>query len=273
MKVINLTHSDEEINKEPHVLAIGFFDGVHLGHQQLLQRAKRLARKQGWLFSVMTFDPHPDEVIKGDSNRKYLMPLPQKIIKMKEFGADQLFIMNFDRAFAQLLPAEFIRKYIQESNTKHVVVGFDFTFGFKAKGNTELLAKESKEYGFGLSVIPKKTYHEQKISSTRIRDLVKKGKMEIIPYYLGENYKICATVSRTVTGWYTVRSSARVLLPAPGVYLVEIKQADRVIQAKYIQYSDQVGDNELITEKNLILDDHCTITFLSKVKEAQMLFV
>lgn len=147
MEVINLTHLDDQISQKPHIMAIGFFDGVHLGHQELLNRAKELARKQNVLFTAMTFSPHPDEVLKGNKNRKYLMTLPEKIKKMEAMGVDKLFVMEFDRTFASFLPADFIQRYILNSNTKHVVVGFDFTFGFKAQGNTQLLQKESKKVG------------------------------------------------------------------------------------------------------------------------------
>src|SRR5699024_1962980 len=83
MEVIHITQASKQFNKVAHVMAIGFFDGVHLGHQELLNHAKSLAEKNNVLFTALTFSPHPDEVIKGDKNRKYITPLPQKIEKMR----------------------------------------------------------------------------------------------------------------------------------------------------------------------------------------------
>src|SRR5699024_206983 len=158
MEVFYLTHSSELKNLESHVMAIGFFDGVHLGHQALFQHAKDKAAEQQMKCSAFTFSPHPDEIIKRDSDIRYLTPLEEKIDKIRKCGVDQLFVMNFDKAFASLPPLDFIEKFIAGMNVKHVVVGFDFTFGFKAEGNTTLLAEESNKGKFGLTVVPKKVY-------------------------------------------------------------------------------------------------------------------
>jgi len=275
MEVVHLTHLDEQINKEPHIMAIGFFDGVHLGHQELLIRAKELAEKQNVLFTAMTFSPQPDEVLKGDRDRKYLLPLPQKIKKMETMGVDKLFVMEFDRTFASLPPADFIRKYIINSNTRHVVVGFDFTFGFKAQGNTELLRKESKEFGFGLSVIPKKTYLQEKISSTLIRGLVQDGKVDLVPYYLGSNYEVSVNILRyNINGNIVVQPDSLALLPTPGCYFVEVKQGAKTLHGKLYHYSDSLKDSELeLSEPIHDLGESCTIVFLSRIKQAESLSV
>lgn len=275
MKVIELSHTDEKMGKAPQVLAIGFFDGIHLGHMKLLSHAKKVADKQDVLFSVLTFYPHPDVVIKGHKNRKYLMPLPQKISKMESIGVEQLFIMNFDRAFASLPPAEFIRKYIVESNTRHVVVGFDFTFGYKAQGNTDFLLHESEKHGFGLSVIPKKTYLGEKISSTRIRNLVKNGKVESIHNYLGGNYEISGRILQNELAKKVIfKPSSQALLPAPGTYNVRIKQNNRVIQGKYYQYADTIERNILMVNENAVTyGAPCKIAFINKEKNVKSLSV
>lgn len=223
MEVFYLTHSSELKNLESHVMAIGFFDGVHLGHQALFQHAKDKAAEQQMKCSAFTFSPHPDEIIKGDSDRKYLTPLEEKIDKIKKCGVDQLFVMNFDKAFASLPPLDFIEKFIAGMNVKHVVVGFDFTFGFKAEGNTTLLAEESNKGKFGLTVVPKKVYRNSKISSTATRKLVNEGNVEHIPHYLGMNYQIKAIVDDTKSdNNLSVVASDRYMLPKRGMYEVEV---------------------------------------------------
>ncbi|BAC14827.1 riboflavin kinase : FMN adenylylate transferase (riboflavin biosynthesis) [Oceanobacillus iheyensis HTE831] len=275
MEVINLTHRDKQLSQIPHIMAVGFFDGVHLGHQELLKHAKELARKQNILFTAMTFSPHPDEVLKGDKNRKYLMSLSQKIKKMESIGVDKLFVMEFDYTFASLLPAEFIQKYIVNSNTKHVVVGFDFTFGFKAQGNTTYLQKESEKLGFGLSVIPKKTYLQEKISSTLVRGLIQEGNVDLVPYYLGSNYEVSVHVLQyKINGNIIVHPSEKSIFPSPGSYLVKVKHGTKTLNGKFHQFSNSRGDNTLeLNEPVHEFRDDCSIEFVSRVKFTESLSV
>lgn len=224
MEVIHLDHSTMPSMKEGHVMAIGFFDGVHLGHQELLNEARDLAKRKGCKFSVMTFSPHPSEVIRKDRNFQYLMTLPQKVAKMERLGVDKLFITKFDLNFASLQPTEFVQKYIRDINACHVVVGFDFTFGFKAQGNTELLKRECFNEYWGVSVISKKKCDKEKISSTRIRNMVKAGDFSSIPECLGEHYSIRVTVGAQKSAChYTVHSDSKITLPGSGSYRVKVK--------------------------------------------------
>lgn len=224
MEVIHLDHSAIPAIKERHVMAIGFFDGVHLGHQELLNEARDLAERKGCRFSVMTFSPHPSEVIRKHSGFQYLMTLPQKVAKMERLGVDTLFITKFDLNFASLRPTEFVQKYIRDINTCHVVVGFDFTFGFKAEGDAELLKQESSNEPWGVSVISKKKCAEEKISSTRIRNMVKAGDFSSIPNCLGEHYSVRVEVGAEGPAChYTVHGDPNAVLPASGSYDVEVK--------------------------------------------------
>lgn len=272
MEVVYLSHLDEQIKKEPHIMAIGFFDGVHLGHQELLNHAKELAYKNNALFTAMTFSPHPDEVIKGDKDRRYLMSLPQKINRMAAMGVDKLFVMKFDRTFASLPPTDFIKNYIVGLNVRHVVVGFDFTFGFKAQGNAELLRKESKKGNqFGLSVIPKKSYLQEKISSTRIKELLQDGNVDLVPYYLGNHYEVNVNIFQySINGNTVIKLNNKSVLPAIGTYFVDVIQGAKTLRGIFHQYSESSTDNELeLNEPISKLDDGCFIVFLSKVKTAR----
>lgn len=275
MEVVNLTHLDEQISKQPHIMAIGFFDGVHLGHQELLNHAKELAKKQNVLFTVMTFSPHPNEVLKGDTDHKYLMTLPEKKKKMKAMGVDKLFIMEFDRTFASLLPADFIQKYILNSNTRHVVVGFDFTFGFKAQGNTQLLRMQSKKSGFGLSVIPKKTYMEEKISSTLIRGLVQEGDIDLVPYYLGSNYEVNVNILQyKINRNVVVQPNDKSIFPSHGSYIVKVNHGTKISYGKFHRRPDSNDDNILeFMDPVHEYGDICSIEFISKAEVTESLSV
>src|SRR5699024_2861138 len=273
MEVIHITQASEQFNKEAHVMAIGFFDGVHLGHQELLNHAKSLAEKNNVLFTALTFSPHPDEVIKGDKNRKYITPLPQKIEKMRALGVDKLFVMTFDKAFASLPPADFINYYIINTHTKHVVVGFDFTFGLKAEGDTLLLRKQSKKQSFGLSVIPKKTYRNEKISSTLLRRLIGDGEVDRIPFYLGANYQVkIETGKKHQTGSQNVRTLGSYILPKAGIYFVKISDGRRTVQGEFHRYAEK--DNEIVAPGLQALHgEELSILFLSKVSAASVVSV
>ncbi|GIO22733.1 FAD synthetase family protein [Oceanobacillus sp. J11TS1] len=276
MEVVYLTHLDEQIDQEPHIMAIGFFDGIHLGHQALLNHAKKLAYEKNVLFTAMTFSPHPDEVIRGDKNRKYLMPLPQKINRMAEMGVDKLFVMTFDRTFASLPPADFIQTYIVGLNVKHVVVGFDFTFGFKAQGNNDLLRRESRKSSqFGLSVIPKKTYLHEKISSTLIKELIQRGELDLVPYYLGANYEVEVNIlDYSTNGNIVVQPNHKSLLPAPGIYNVEVIQGEKRLYGKFYHHPESRTENELeLNEPLYELDKTCSIAFMSEVRTARSVSV
>lgn len=224
MEVIHITQAAYIQNNQPHVMAIGFFDGVHLGHQRLFSKAKKHARKLGCKSSALTFSPHPDEVIKGHVNRKYITPLQEKIDKIGQCGIDTVYVMKFDKEFASLPPMDFIDRYITGTNAKHIVVGFDFTFGFKAEGTTTLLKEQSEERNYGLSVIPKMTYLHSKIGSTETKALIQAGNVADVPKYLGAHYEANGYMIEydALQGKGQIQMHAQQILPEYGTFLVEV---------------------------------------------------
>ncbi|GAA0440405.1 hypothetical protein GCM10008983_16790 [Lentibacillus halophilus] len=269
MQIVYLSHPIEQAFTNEQVMAIGFFDGIHLGHQELLHHAKQVAEEKKILFTAMTFSPHPDEIIKGDKNRKYLTPLPQKIKKMAEYGVEKLYVVTFDKRFASLPPIEFINHYIIGTHSKHVVVGFDFTFGFKARGDTQFLRDKSQSCGYELSVIDKKTYMGEKISSTLLRELLMEGKVASIPHYLGENYCVNANVTRENGDFVTVAASERYLLPSHGEYYVNIIVGESVYNGVF--YRNKLTENEcLVNDSGIKQGTELTIEFLEKVHVESM---
>ncbi|QIZ06489.1 FAD synthetase family protein [Priestia megaterium] len=227
MEIEYITHSlDATLSmNDPHVMALGFFDGVHLGHQSLLQQAKAIAKKENVKFTVMTFDPHPNEIFKRETDRRYITPPDSKLERISALGADKIFVMNFNFPFASLPADDFIQKYIVGLNAKHVVVGFDFTFGHKAQGDVDYLRHFSKNSSFEVTVISKKTRNNQKISSTLIRKLISDGDVHLIPDYLGKHYEITGSLDSLVES--PIQNTAfhihnKYLMPKPGLYKVEI---------------------------------------------------
>jgi riboflavin kinase / FMN adenylyltransferase len=230
VNVINLKHPHQVTNLPSLVCALGYFDGVHLGHQKVILEAKNKAFELRMKSAVMTFNPHPSVVLgKSTKHVRYISPLEDKILLFEELGIDFVFIVDFSLAFAHLLPQEFIDQYIINLNIKHVVAGFDFSYGKMGKGTMETLPFHSRNE-FSYTVIPKLTVEGEKISSTLIRQLIADGKMEALTKLLGRYYQTSGKVihgdkrGRTI-GFPTANVELRgdYLLPPLGVYAVRFK--------------------------------------------------
>ena len=175
------------------LVVIGVFDGVHKGHQEILSRAKELAN--GEKIIALTFDPHPTTVFAPERAPSLLTTLIDRIELLKIHNADQVAVMKFTKEFAAILPEDFVKNILvdQLSVTK-VVVGTDFTYGFKAAGNIETLIKSGKENGFEVIVMDLKAEDDQKISSTRIRTYILEGKVELARELLTRPHRLDGVV-------------------------------------------------------------------------------
>lgn len=210
-------------------MALGFFDGVHKGHQQVIQAAAQIAKKENVKSAVMTFDPHPSVVLgRKHKHIEHITPLEEKKKVIASLGIDYLFIVRFTSDFAALEPQQFIDEYIIKLNVKHVIAGFDYTYGKLGKGTMETIQFHSRGQ-FQSSMIEKYESGSEKISSTRIRSLLKEGKMEDAKELLGRPYKVEGTVihgdkrGRKI-GFPTanVKLSDDYFIPKMGVYAVKM---------------------------------------------------
>lgn len=233
MKLIHLTHPHQFKEEEPSVMALGYFDGIHLGHQEVILTAKRIAEERGFKSAVMTFYPHPSVVLRrAEAHVESITPLKMKENIIANLGIDILYIVKFDEAFAKLLPQQFVDDYIIRLQVKHVVAGFDFTYGRLGKGTMETLPFHARGE-FTQTVIEKVEFQEEKISSTLLRSLIREGKMEEIPSILGRYYRVEGTVvhgdkrGRQI-GFPTANVSLNddYILPPVGVYAVRLKVKD-----------------------------------------------
>jgi riboflavin kinase / FMN adenylyltransferase len=211
------------------VMALGYFDGVHLGHQKVILHAKKVAEENGFKSAVMSFDPHPSVVLgKSVQHVEYITPLNEKIRVLSNLEIDYFFVIRFTEAFAQLLPQEFVDHYLIDLNVKHVVAGFDYSYGRMGKGNMETLPFHSRKQ-FTFSVIEKLQYEHEKISSTFIRACIHKGEMERLTKFLGRFYRTSGEVihgekrGRKI-GFPTANVDVcdDYLLPPTGVYAVKL---------------------------------------------------
>ncbi|OIK13932.1 riboflavin biosynthesis protein RibF [Bacillus sp. MUM 116] len=230
VKKLNFPNHIEKSELPPLSMALGYFDGVHLGHQQVILEAKRQAKEKGLSSAVMTFDPHPSVVLgKSEQHVQYITPITEKIQILEKMGIDYVFVVHFTIEFANLLPQEFIDQYLINLNVKHAVAGFDFTYGRMGKGTMETLPFHSRGQ-FTFSVIPELTKKKKKVSSTRIRKLLKEGMTNELPDFLGRYYTTTGSVihgdkrGRTI-GFPTANVSVEdvYLLPPIGVYSVRME--------------------------------------------------
>ena len=156
------------------VLAVGIFDGVHAGHQQIIATAKHLGE-----VTVLTFDPHPTSVVAPERTPSQLISVKDRIELLKQAGATYVEVVNFNKDFSQLSPDQFIEDVLLgRFKAEHVVIGENFNFGFKAQGSPKYLSEVGPKYGFGVSIVKLQEERGSTISSTRIRSLIIDGEIE-----------------------------------------------------------------------------------------------
>ena len=221
MRVIRGTEKAGE-----RVVALGTFDGVHLGHQALLKTAKAYASKHGIPLRVYTFDRHPLEMIAPKYAPKILTTMPEKMSKMCALGVDEVQLVTFDRNMADMDPEAFLRRLRELMDVRAVVAGWNYTFGRKALGNAEMLRRDGEEHGYDVLIEQPVTRKDgTAISSSLIREELQAGNMEEADTLMGGPYTLTGTVVEGkheghLLGFPTANIAypLRKVLPAYGVY-------------------------------------------------------
>lgn len=209
------------------VVALGNFDGVHLGHQRVLGKAVEVGRERRDKVVAATFDPHPRAVLRPGTEPQLLTTLELRKEILMEYGADEVYVIRFDRDLSNKSPEEFVRDVlIGELEAGAVVVGENFRFGHKAAGHVEDLRKIMQEYGGDVYAVSiREANGEEEVNSTRIRELVAAGEMSYAAKLLGRPYLLRGEVvvgdkrGRTI-GFPTANivPALAALVPARGVY-------------------------------------------------------
>lgn len=206
-------------------LAIGVFDGVHLGHQQIIRQAIADARQHEAHALVVTFDQHPNTIVAPDRVPPLIYSPAQKLRAIESLGADALLMIHFDELFSRLTGEQFIRQLAREvGRIKSICVGADFGFGHKRSGNVALLRTLGRELDFSVHGLAAVALDGQTVSSTRIREAVRAGDFDAAGQMLGRAYSIAGTVVRGdqlghKLGFPTANlETTGLLLPPNGVY-------------------------------------------------------
>ena len=175
----------------PTVLTLGVFDGLHLGHQLIVKTVVERARAASAVPTVITFEPHPREVLHPDSAPPLLQTFDQKIEALSVLGIEQTIVIHFDKAFSQIRAEDFLREVVmQRLHAREVYLGRGFAFGHNREGNIDLLRNVSSRLGFAADEVPEVGLRGQRVSSSRIRELLLKGRVNLARRMLGRPYGV-----------------------------------------------------------------------------------
>ncbi|MDR2502690.1 MAG: riboflavin biosynthesis protein RibF [Oscillospiraceae bacterium] len=211
------------------VIALGFFDGVHIGHSALLLRTLELARARGFIPSVITFDTSPKSLVSGKPTSLINSAEDRAGLIHRLFSIDDVIFLHFDRNTSRMPWEEFVLRLHEDFGAKHLVAGHDFRFGRHGLGTAELLSEKCRKLMIGCDIIPEVTHKGRTSSSTLIRSLLLEGSIEEANEYLGHPHVLTDFVrfgyrlGRTLgTPTINMRFSDGVLLPAFGVYATRV---------------------------------------------------
>ncbi len=217
--------------KQNTIVTIGTFDGVHLGHQEIINELITRAEKANARSVLVTFDPHPREVV-GRGPTKLLTSIEERLQLLAEFRIDVVFIINFTFEFSRLPYEEFFKNIIFEKiGVKEIIVGYDHMFGRDREASIEQLKELGIQLGFAVDMMPPVKVDNEVVSSSKIRDILLRGDVWLAEKYLGRLFTVQGTVVKgdgrgRIIGFPTANIqplSDKKLLPAEGVYFVSIK--------------------------------------------------
>ena len=246
-------------------IALGNFDGVHIGHQIILKKLIASAKKNGLMSCVYTFDPHPAKILSPKTAPLLLQTREQKLESLKKMGLDKVVVEKFNAAFSRRTPEAFFEKILlKKLRATSLWVGYDFTFGVKRSGNVALLKKFCEKYGVALHVTDAQFAKQTLISSSQIRNLVSQGKVKMAAALLGRPYALRGLVKKGYgiggkqLGIHTANLKwENELLPKIGIYITRTKiTSDERRATKSWPSATSVGFNPTFPGKGFSVETH-----------------
>lgn len=266
------------------VVTSGTFDGVHLGHQKIIEQVKNQAKKHNGESVLITFDPHPRQVLfPEDKSLKIITPFKDKVEMLDHFGIDHLLKIKFDKAFSQKSSLQFINEVlITTLHTRLLVIGYDHRFGRNREGSFEYLKENATKFGFEVQEIPRQDIDDVGISSTKIRKALIAGEIEKANTYLGRSYHLSGKVIEgnkigRQLGFPTANLQLEdplQLVPADGIYAVYVEFEKNIYQGMLsIGIRPTIGDSERTIEVNIfdfdeqIYEQELKLYFIKKYRD------
>lgn len=239
-------------------VALGNFDGIHLGHKALIDTATNLGKKSQTIPSIFTFDCNFNEIKLGLKDTSLISEEKKEII-LEKLGIELLYIVNFCDEIENMTPEEFVREILlSRLNAKIVIVGFNFKFGHRALGDVDTLKLLSKKYNFEVVVIPPIIRNDQLVSSTFIRKLISEGQMKLANELLDRNYSMKGKVIRgkgrgKKLGFATanLKCDANYVSPKHGVYKTLVNYKDKIYNS-----ITNIGVNPTFSDVNFSIETH-----------------
>jgi len=282
---MNVIHAAADLNPGPGgvCLAIGVFDGVHLGHQRVIGRAGQAARQHGAISVVVTFDRHPNAVVAPQNVPPLIYPLWKKLRVIASLGLDAACVIHFDKPFSEISGEQFIRGLARDFKAiRGICVGETFRFGRGRSGDVALLKALGGELGFALQALPDVSLDGQPVSSTRIREAVRAVQFDLAGQMLGRTYTLCGPVVAGARlgrklGYPTANLDvAGTLVPPAGVYAAEARWGAETHRAavnigrRPTLYSSEGGlsvEAHLLDFAGDIYGQEIELTFLKQLRE------
>ncbi len=228
---MNIFHDISDINKDENTfITLGTFDGIHLGHQKIIDRLISKTRSANGRSFLITFHPHPRNVISQNTDFKILSTPEEKAAVLEKLGIMNLLVINFTKEFSQQTAEEFFKNYIIDKiGIKDIIIGYDHHFGKGRGGDESTLREMGGQYGFGVETVGAFRLDGEIVSSTKIRKALTDGDIKKANAYLDRNYEFSGTVMEgdkrgRELGFPTANiktDNENKLLPALGIYLVE----------------------------------------------------
>jgi riboflavin kinase / FMN adenylyltransferase len=281
----SIVKSLTDLPDTPHVVTIGSFDGVHRGHQHLLEQVRETANRLGAETLAVTFNPLPAEVLRPDKAPPRLCTIEERIDQMLACGIDRVAVLRFDEEMANQSAGDFLRELVQTANPQTIVVGADFAFGHKRQGTPEFLRDRASELGYELLIVERINPDQNtEWSSSHVRNALGSGDIATANDVLGRSFRVSGTVDNgdhrgRELGYPTanLRLPDRLIVPADGIYVgvvtIEHDAPERDLPAlTYIGTRPTFGSSARIIEVYLLDFDadlygkRITIDFLDRIR-------